>query len=423
MNKLPTQARAQIIHLLCEGNSIRAVTRLTGASKNTVIKLLIDAGKACADYQDKALRDLPCKRIQVDEIWSFIYAKQKNIHLIHDTPLGKAYVLGMFLTREVTDMGFKVASRVRGLSDEAFREAFGAEEQCRSALSRLRWPDGFVCPACGHRGHCVLAGRSLYQCYRCKKQTSSTAGTIFHATKLPLTLWFAAVHLIVTAKNGISSVELGRRLGVKQPTAWTMKHKIMAVMARREADTPLSGRVEMDDAYLGGARAGGKRGRGAPGKTPFVAAVSTSPEGRPRKVKLVPVKGFRKREIARGAKRWLAPGSEVLTDGLRCWNALDGVVGSHRAIRTGSGRQAALQMGQHEARQHQERDHRNLPQARPRSCPTLPRQLRLAIQPALPAQHHDPALRSQRRTNPTHPIPGAHRWMTFMDKQEEHCSR
>ena len=73
-------------------------------------------------------------------------------------------------------MGFKVASRVRGLSDEAFREAFGAEEQCRSALSRLRWPDGFVCPACGHRGHCVLAGRSLYQCYRCKKQTSSTAG-------------------------------------------------------------------------------------------------------------------------------------------------------------------------------------------------------------------------------------------------------
>ena len=238
-------------------------------------------------------------------------------------------------------MGFKVASRVRGLSDEAFREAFGAEEQCRSALSRLRWPDGFVCPACGHRGHCVLAGRSLYQCYRCKKQTSSTAGTIFHATKLPLTLWFAAVHLIVTAKNGISSVELGRRLGVKQPTAWTMKHKIMAVMARREADTPLSGRVEMDDAYLGGARAGGKRGRGAPGKTPFVAAVSTSPEGRPRKVKLVPVKGFRKREIARGAKRWLAPGSEVLTDGLRCWNALDGVVGSHRAIRTGSGRQAA----------------------------------------------------------------------------------
>ena len=81
-------------------------------------------------------------------------------------------------------MGFKVASRVRGLSDEAFREAFGTKEQCRAALVRLRWPDGFVCPCCGHREHCVLAGRGLYQCNRCKKQTSPTAGTIFHATML-----------------------------------------------------------------------------------------------------------------------------------------------------------------------------------------------------------------------------------------------
>ena len=138
-------------------------------------------------------------------------------------------------------MGFKVASRVRGLSDEAFREAFGTEEQCRSALVRLRWPGGFLCPCCGHREHCVLAGRGLYQCNRCKKQTSPTAGTIFHATKLPLILWFAAIHLIVTAKNGISSVELGRRLGVKQPTAWAVKHKIMAVMAWREEETALIG--------------------------------------------------------------------------------------------------------------------------------------------------------------------------------------
>ncbi len=188
-------------------------------------------------------------------------------------------------------MGFKVASRVRGLSDEAFRQAFGTEEKYRSALVRLRWPDGFVCRSCGHRGHCVLGRRrGMYQCNRCKTQVSVTAGTIFHSTKLPLTLWLAAIHLIVTAKNGISSVELGRRLGVKQPTAWAMKHKIMAVMARREGEKPLSGRVEMDDAYLGGVRPGSKRGRGAPGKTPFVAAVSTHPEGHLRKVKLVPVR-------------------------------------------------------------------------------------------------------------------------------------
>lgn len=78
MNKLDSEARARILHLLCEGNSIRAVTRLTGVSKNTVAKLLVDAGKACAEYQDKAFRNLTCKRIQVDEIWSFVYAKAAN---------------------------------------------------------------------------------------------------------------------------------------------------------------------------------------------------------------------------------------------------------------------------------------------------------------------------------------------------------
>ena len=112
-------------------------------------------------------------------------------------------------------------------------------------------------------------------------------------------------------------------------------------MARREVDTRLDGRVEMDDAYLGGARPGGKRGRGAPGKTPFVAAVSTGPEGRPHKLKLTPVKGFRKREIAGRAGRWLAPGTEVVTDRHGCSNALDGGAYTHRAIRTGQGRQAA----------------------------------------------------------------------------------
>ena len=259
----------------------------------------------------------------------------KHFLLIHDTPSVGMYVLNMFCMRGSRLWGSRL-HRARGLSDEAFREAFGTEEQCLTALVRLRWPGGFVCPCCGHREHCVLAGRGLYQCNRCKKQTSPTAGTIFHATKLPLTLWFAAIHLIVTAKNGISSVELGRRLGVKQPTAWTVKHKIMAVMARREGETRLTGRVEMDDAYLGGVRSGGKRGRGAAGKTPFVAAVSTSPEGRPRKPKLAPVKGFRKREIARGAKHWLAPGAAVMTDGLGCWSALDEAACSHQAIRTGS---------------------------------------------------------------------------------------
>jgi IS1 family transposase len=79
MNKLDRKARSQILHLLCEGQSIRAVTRLTGCSKNTVAKLLVKAGHACAAYQDKYLRNLTCQRVQMDEIWSFVYAKAANV--------------------------------------------------------------------------------------------------------------------------------------------------------------------------------------------------------------------------------------------------------------------------------------------------------------------------------------------------------
>lgn len=88
MNKLPAETRAQILQLLCEGMSIRAITRVTGASKNTVVRLLADVGRACAEYQDKALRGLPCQRVQMDEIWSFIYSKNDNVKHAKAAPEG-----------------------------------------------------------------------------------------------------------------------------------------------------------------------------------------------------------------------------------------------------------------------------------------------------------------------------------------------
>jgi IS1 family transposase len=86
MNKLDRETRAHILHLLCEGNTLRAVTRLTGASKKAVSKLMVDAGQAAAWYQDRVFRDLTCKRVQVDEIWAFVYAKQKNVALAKKAP-------------------------------------------------------------------------------------------------------------------------------------------------------------------------------------------------------------------------------------------------------------------------------------------------------------------------------------------------
>jgi IS1 family transposase len=88
MNKLDIKARARILACLVEGNSIRATVRMTGAAKNTVVKLLADVGAACAAYQDKTLRNLPCKRVQCDEIWSFVYAKAKNVPTAKAAPEG-----------------------------------------------------------------------------------------------------------------------------------------------------------------------------------------------------------------------------------------------------------------------------------------------------------------------------------------------
>jgi transposase-like protein len=231
---------------------------------------------------------------------------------------------------------------VRGLSEVEFRERFGTEEACRKALFAMRWREGLTCPACGGRGFCALTTRKVFQCNRCKKQVSLTAGTVFQDTKLPLVTWFAAVYQLTQSKGGISSIELARRLGVRQPTAWLMKHKLMRAMAAREAAKPkLSGRVEVDDAYLGGERQGGKRGRGAAGKTPIVAAVETTAERRPRRLRLTVVKGFRKREVEKLAKAAIEPGANVVTDGLSCWPAVEKAGCSHRPMATGAGKKAA----------------------------------------------------------------------------------
>jgi ISXO2-like transposase domain/Transposase zinc-ribbon domain len=231
---------------------------------------------------------------------------------------------------------------VKGLSEAEFRERFGTDEACREALFDMRWRDGLTCPACGGRSFGELTARKVFQRNRCKRQVRLTAGTVFQDTELPLTTWSSAIYHLTQGKGGISSIELGRRLGVKQGTAWLMEHKLMRAMAAREATKPrLSGRVEVDDAYLGGERSGGKRGRGAAGKTPIVAAVETTPERKPRRLRLTVVKGFRKKEVEKIAKRDFAPGSNVVSDGLSCWPAVERAGCKHFPMLTGSGKRAA----------------------------------------------------------------------------------
>ena len=99
-----------------------------------------------------------------------------------------------------------------------FIHSYGSEAQCHDALYRWRWPEGFCCPQCSYDGYCKLS-RGLYQCHRCHRQTSVTSGTIFQGTKLPLNSWFLTMHLMTSAKNGISSMELSRQLGISYNAA------------------------------------------------------------------------------------------------------------------------------------------------------------------------------------------------------------
>ena len=108
-------------------------------------------------------------------------------------------------------------ARSEGLSEAAFRERFGTEEACREALFQMRWREGLTCPACGHRGFCALTTRKVFQCNRCKKQVSLTAGTVFQDTKLPLVTWFSAIYHLDPGQDGISSIELGGGSGCGSP--------------------------------------------------------------------------------------------------------------------------------------------------------------------------------------------------------------
>jgi transposase-like protein len=225
----------------------------------------------------------------------------------------------------------------KGLSEPEFDRLYGSEAACREALRRWRWPTGFECPVCGGTQHSEVTSRRLLQCSGCRRQTSLTAGTIFAATKLPLRLWFKALYHLTQSKQGISSLELARRLGIGQTAAWTVKQKLQQVMLERDADRLLSGHVELDDAYLGGATTGGKCGRGAAGKTPFLAAVETTPGGQPVRLKLRRVAAFSGQAIARFAQRNLNPACVVVSDVLACFRQVTEAGCTHQPMITGGG--------------------------------------------------------------------------------------
>ncbi len=168
-----------------------------------------------------------------------------------------------------------------------WQQKFRTVEDCQTFLVQQRWPEGFVCPACGHREAWVIHrqdrhGIDLYECKECRRQTSVTAGTVFHHSKISLPMWFWAIYLVAIDKRGVAALTLARELGIAYHTTWLLHHKIQQAMAERNGRYKLGRMIELDDAYFGGVSHGpGKRGRGTD-QDPTLVGVNLDEHGHPQ---------------------------------------------------------------------------------------------------------------------------------------------
>lgn len=140
-----------------------------------------------------------------------------------------------------------------------FAAKFHNDEVCLKYLVENRWPEGFICPICHHKGGWWLKKYGRFECAKCHRQVSPLAGTLLHRSHLPVHQWFWAAYLVATHTPGISAVQLQRQLGIaKNDTAWFMLHRLRQGMVNVDR-TPLSGLIEADETHIGGP-AKGKKG-------------------------------------------------------------------------------------------------------------------------------------------------------------------
>ncbi|MGI0062397.1 MAG: IS1595 family transposase [Nitrosotalea sp.] len=132
-----------------------------------------------------------------------------------------------------------------------FQDKFKSEEDCLDAVEKARWPKGFICPNCGHDDACRISTRRLMQCTVCSRQTSITAGTVFHKTRTPLRNWFWIIYHVANDKGGASATRLSEQLGMHYFTVWHILHKVRHAMGQRNKSMLLAGVIEIDEAVLG----------------------------------------------------------------------------------------------------------------------------------------------------------------------------
>lgn len=201
-----------------------------------------------------------------------------------------------------------------------FDRRFCNEQACIEYLFQLRWAEGFACSKCDHTEYWKSA-RGLYVCRRCDHQQSVTAGTVFHGTKKPLTIWFKALWWFSTRKSGVNAVFLQEMLGLgsyKTAWRWLQKLRICTIFPCREK---LSGNIEADEFYLGG-EGSGKRGRGADNKCKVAVAIERKGHQLGR-LRMQVINNCSSAELTPFATNNIVLGSYITTDGWKGYSGLE----------------------------------------------------------------------------------------------------
>jgi len=193
-----------------------------------------------------------------------------------------------------------------------WQQKYSTHEECMSYIGSEKWPNGFVCPHCENNHGYYSTKRHYYECSKCHKQTSIISETLFENTRIPLTKWFWAIYWISSDKGGISALRLSKLIGCTWRTAYRLLKILRKAMGDRDSKYKLSGIIELDDAFVGGKKAG-KRGRGAGGKTSVVIACETTGQ-RPGFIAMQAVQSVNKKTIEQFTNDHIDASSTVNTD-------------------------------------------------------------------------------------------------------------
>ena len=203
----------------------------------------------------------------------------------------------------------------QGMSLMDFQKRFPDESRCWSELVRLRWPKGNACTEC-RRPMGFIETRRIFQCNRCRKQVSATAGTVFHKSRIPLDKWFWAIFLMATSSKGVSMRNLQKHLGIKSyRTVWLMGHKIRHAMSQREALYKVKGTVQADEIKIGTQSLENRRKLRQDKHSRFLIAVQEGLKGNPRFVSFEELESYFKEDLLPKISKRIAKGSTLKTDG------------------------------------------------------------------------------------------------------------